>query len=305
MKRREFLALLGSAFAARWSRGASPLPFHEHGHALSFSADGTALFAASQQGLAVYEEESSWEARNAELEFSGFTVTRDATYASGTAHGTPAGLLRSTDGGRIWHALALAGEANFAFIAAGWRSRAVYGLTRANSHTFGAAGIYGTRDEGRTWRHAPARGLEGEIHGIAAHPVEPATLALATGMGLYLSLDGGERFRRIDTRQAVTALAFDFDGRQVWYARPLASEVTRRALATPSRRNLPLPPLSGDYVTCLAQSPADNSVMAFATRRRDVYLTRDGGGEWRRIAGEGTAFAGGGHGAASNEEETE
>jgi hypothetical protein len=37
-------------------------------------------------------------------------------------------------------------------------------------------------------------------------------------------------------------------------------------------------------VTCLAQNPQDGKVIAFATRRRDVYLSADGGASWRRIA---------------------
>ena len=47
---------------------------------------------------------------------------------------------------------------------------------------------------------------------------------------------------------------------------------------------LRLPLLKRDYVTCLAQNPKDERVLAFATRRRDVYLTSDGGGSWRLIA---------------------
>jgi len=45
-----------------------------------------------------------------------------------------------------------------------------------------------------------------------------------------------------------------------------------------------LPRLEHDYVTCLAQNPQDAKVIAFATRRRDVYLSADGGARWRRIA---------------------
>jgi len=37
-------------------------------------------------------------------------------------------------------------------------------------------------------------------------------------------------------------------------------------------------------VTCLAQSPADAAVLAFATRRRALYLSRDGGSSWTLLA---------------------
>ena len=45
-----------------------------------------------------------------------------------------------------------------------------------------------------------------------------------------------------------------------------------------------MPRLKRDYVTCLAQNPKDERVLAFATRRRDVYLTSDGGLSWQLIA---------------------
>jgi hypothetical protein len=126
--------------------------------------------------------------------------------------------------------------------------------------------------------------LEGEIHGLAAHPRQAGTLAVATGRGLYLSRDAGDSFLRLDGREAATAVAFDFDGKRVRYARALSNEVVESALDGRQHRALRLPRLMSDYVTCLAQNPKDERVLAFATRRRDVYLTSDGGLSWRSIA---------------------
>ena len=42
-----------------WAAHAAPVLFHAHGHGLSFSADGAALLAPSEQGLAVYED-AAW-----------------------------------------------------------------------------------------------------------------------------------------------------------------------------------------------------------------------------------------------------
>ena len=74
-------------------------------------------------------------------------------------------------------------------------------------------GLHVPRYEGRTWMRAAARGLEGEIFGVSAHPHEAGTIAIATSSGLYLARDGGETFRRVDGRQAATAVAFDIDGK--------------------------------------------------------------------------------------------
>lgn len=109
-------------------------------------------------------------------------------------------------------------------------------------------------------------------------------MAVATGRGLYLSRDAGESFARLDGREPATAVAFDLEGKRLRYARALSNQVVESSLEGRSRRALRLPPLKLDYVTCLAQNPRDERILAFATRRRDVYVTNDGGLSWRRIA---------------------
>jgi photosystem II stability/assembly factor-like uncharacterized protein len=267
------LALLAAAAAA-----AAPLLFHGHGHGLSFSADGATLLAPSDRGLAFYER-GTWHEPEAEGEsFSAFSASEKALYSSGHAHPdhAPRGLIRSTDGGRTWQVLARAGEADFPMLAAGFRSGALYVLRPGS-------GIELTRDEGRSWLRAQARGLEGEVHGLAAHPDDPALLAAASGSGLYVSRDAGATFRRLDRRGPVTAVAFDFDGRRLRYARALSSSLYESSLEGRERRTLALPRLEGDYVTSVAQNPKDARELAFATRRRAVYLTGDGGATWQRI----------------------
>lgn len=270
------LALLVAPAAA-----AAPLLFHGHGHGLSFSADGTALLAPSERGLAIYER-GAWSEPAADKEsFSAFSASERALYSSG--HGrpdhVPRGLIRSLDGGRTWQPLALAGEADFPMLAAGYRSGALY-VVRPGS------GIEATRDEGKSWRRAEAHGLEGEIHGLAAHPQDAALVAVASNSGLYLSRDAGRSFQRLDSRGPVTAVAFDLDGRRLRYARALSGALLESTLEGRERRTLRLPRLDGDYVTCLAQNPKDGQALAFATRRREVYVTGDGGAHWRRISAE-------------------
>lgn len=268
---------------------AAPLLFHDHGHGLAFSSDGKALLAPSENGLAVFRNGAWAEDAGPVENFSGFSVTARAIYSSGRASGRnatrkPLGLVKSTDGGKSWQALALAGEADFHWLAAGYRGTSLYVVNAKANSSMPAAGLYRTHDEGKTWQRAAADGLEGEIHSLAVHPSDGAIVALATGRGLYLSRDGGGRFRRLDGRQAATAVVFDHDGRRVRYARALSNEIVESDLDGGKRRALRLPPLRLDYVTCLAQHPTDTRTIAVATRRRDVYLSVDGGASWRRIA---------------------
>lgn len=278
--------------AAALSLRAQPILFHDHGHGLSFSSDGKALLAPSHSGLAVYQDGIWSEALSPISGFSGFSVTERAVYSSGHSPSglqprDAIGLVRSTDGGSTWQPLALAGQADLHLLAAGYRSNALYVLNTRPNSAMPAPGLYLTNDEGKTWRRAAGRGLEGEIHGLAAHPREPGTVAVATGRGLYLSRDAGEKFQRLDGREPATAVAFDFEGKRLRYARALSNEVIESGIDGGKRRTLRLPPLKLDYVTCLAQSPNEERVFAFATRRRDVYLTNDDGRSWRKIASEG------------------
>ena len=289
---RSGIALVAIAMAvaiAAPSLHAQPVLFHDHGHGLSFSSDGKALLAPSHHGLAVYEDGAWWAASGPIQGFSGFSVAERAIYSSGhtrpgVAAASSAGLIRSIDGGRTWHPLALEGQADFRLLAAGYRSDAIYVVNARPNSAMPAPGLYVTHDEGKSWRRAAARKLEGEIHGLAAHPRQAGTVAVATGRGLYLSRDAGERFLLLDGRELATAVAFDFDGERLRYARGLSNEVVEAALDGRGRKALRLPRLKRDYVTCLAQNPKDERVLAFATRRRDVYLTSDGGVSWRLIA---------------------
>lgn len=276
-----------SAHAAQ----AAPLLFHDHGHGLAFSSDGKALLAPSHGGLSVYRGGVWSESSGAIQGFSGFSVAEHAIYSSGHSRpGVPVnqavGLLRSGDGGNTWVPLAptLKGKADFRYLAAGYRSNAIYVLNAQLNPVMPERGLYVTLDEGKTWRHAAARGLGGEIHGISAHPLRAEIVAVATDRGLYVSRDGGDRFARLGGGKAATAVAFDFEGKRLRYARALSNEIVDVAVEGKARKALRVPALGLDYITCLAQSPADPRAIAFATRRRDVYLSADGGASWRRIA---------------------
>lgn len=279
MNRRHFLALaLASVLPAAVARAAAPLLFHEHGHGLAFSSDGKLLLAPSRTGLAAYDGREWHEMAGPRRGFSGFAVAEHAIYASGPG----AGLLRSIDDGDTWQAIGLPGE-DLRLLGAGYRAGAIYVLR--------AAGLFVTRDEGKSWRAAEARGLAGEIHALGVHPTRADTVAVGTGSGLYLSRDGGQKFARLDRSEPATALTFDHEGARLFYARALSNDLIDRALEGRGRRRMRLPHLAHDYLTCLAHSPTDERTMAFATRKLNVYMTRDGGRAWQRIASAGEADA--------------
>lgn len=265
-----------------------------HVHGLSFSADGKSLLAAVHVGVAAYRDGHWSRAPGPAHDFMGFAVARGAIYSSGhpapgSALRNPLGLIKSTDGGATWRALGLSGEADFHAMAVGYATNAVYVVAGRVNPAMPQPGLYFTLDDGASWTRSDARGIDGRILALAAHPGDAATVALGTEGGLYLSRDHGKTFRRFGTAQPVTAALFLHDGKHLLYAKYGSPVLLSLALDGAANAAGNLPPLGDDAVAYIAQSPVNPRELAIATYQRNVYLTRDGGSAWTPIAREGTA----------------
>jgi photosystem II stability/assembly factor-like uncharacterized protein len=265
-----------------------------HVHGLAYSPDGKRLMIPSHHGVAIYEGGRWSKAPGPEHDYMGFSATANHVYSSGhPAHGSglvnPFGLLRSRDGGKTWDKLGLEGESDFHLMAAGWKSNAVYVWNTGPNSRMKAAGLHYTLNDGLAWKRASAAGLEGEPRALAVHPDEAATVAVATTEGLYLSRDSGERFAKAAPGEGLSAF-FDLQGKHAWYGafdgRPT---LVRLPLNGEKAADVPLPPLKEDAVAFIAQNPARHAEYAIATFQRDVYLSKDAGKRWSRIAERGQA----------------
>lgn len=275
---------------SRSTRPAEPLLVHVHG--LAFSPDGKALLVPAHTGLMAFRDDGWTEVDGPIHDFAGFSLAERAIYASGhpppgSSLPNPLGLVKSVDLGASWVPLALGGEADFHFLAAGYRSNAIYVRSTEPNSAMPIPGLHLSVDEGKTWQRRISRGLEGEVFSIAVHPQNVGTLAVATDRGLYLSRDSGESFKRVDGRRAVTAVSFDPDGRNLRFARAIRRELVSAALDGRSRTVIRLPSIGLDYVTHIALSPADQRLLAIATDRRHVFVTTNVGKTWRQIAKDG------------------
>ncbi|NUZ08435.1 F510_1955 family glycosylhydrolase [Piscinibacter koreensis] len=276
--------------------GASEPVTLTHVHGLSYSADGSRLMVPSHHGLAVYAAGQWSKAPGPAHDFMGFSGTRTALYSSGhPAAGSglknPFGLIKSKDGGKSWLQLGLEGESDFHTMATSYGTNAVYVVNPHPNSRMSAQGIYFTLDDGRTWQRAQGRGLAGQLHGLAVHPSDPATVAAATDQGLFVSKDSGTTYRAVVSGKRVLSAAFALDGKDLWWSgfdgRPTLSVL---ALQQPdaSSRLANLPALGEDAVSYFAQNPARPNDMAIATFRKSVFISQDGGRNWVLIADEGT-----------------
>lgn len=263
-----------------------------HVHGLTFSVDGKRLYVPSHHGLAVYEEGKWRKEPGPEHDYMGFTATRDRFYSSGHPAANsnlvdPFGLMRSDDDGRTWTRLGLEGESDFHVLAAGYASNAVYVYNHDPNSRMPTAGIYFTLNDGVNWTRARAEGLQGEPSRVAVHPEVPATIAVGTKSGLYLSSDSGHSFSELGSGP-VYSVFFDLDGQHLWYGGySRAPVLIWLEWRTGKGRSVTLPPLERDAVVYIAQNPADRNVYAIATLKRNVFLSRNGGKTWTKIAHEG------------------
>lgn len=281
---------LGLATSAR----ASDAVTLTHVHGLSYSADGNRLMIPSHHGLAIYETggKGRWsKADGPSHDYMGFSATRGALYSSGhPAPGSgltnPFGLIKSVDGGKTWRKLGMEGESDFHLLATSYGTNAVYVINHSANSRMGQPGLYHTENDGLKWTRASAKGLNGEIKSLAVHPNDARIVAAGTADGLYLSRDAGETFSQRVSGQQVLGIAFEWDGRQIWFSSYAGKATLNRIGMAPgaSAQDVPVPAMSEDAVAYIAQNPVRRGEIAVASFKRNVYLSQDEGRSWKPIA---------------------
>ncbi len=283
---------------AWWSANAAAGVALTHVHGLTYAADGATLMVPSHHGLAVYSSGQWSKAPGPEHDYMGFAGTRNALYSSGhPAPGSglknPFGLIKSTDGGKSWKQLVLQGESDFHTLAASYGTNAVYVVNPHPNSQMGTQGVYFTTNDGEKWQRVEAAGLAGRIHGLAVHPSDSATVAAAADQGLFLSKDAGASFKPVASGKRVLAATFTVSGNEIWWSGhdggPTLSVLDLRSGAKP--RTVNLPDLGDDAVSFIAQNPVRTSEMAIATFKKSIFVSKDAGKSWARIADQGEPVA--------------
>jgi photosystem II stability/assembly factor-like uncharacterized protein len=265
-----------------------------HVHGLAYSADGKQLMVPSHHGLAVYRDGKWSMAPGPQHDYMGFAAARTRLYSSGhPAPGSklinPFGLIRSGDGGKTWEKLSLEGESDFHLLAASWNTNAVYVWNAEKNSRMPAPGLHFTLNEGFMWQRAAAKGLAGKPRALAVHPGDAKIVAAATSSGIYLSKNSGDSFEPLARGAEGLAVFFDLNGNHLWHstydgnARLLRLELKGGAVAA-----VALPPLRDDAVAYIAQNPANPKEYAIATYERSVFISKDAGKTWKRIADRGS-----------------
>jgi hypothetical protein len=288
------LALGALAFAAAGAVHAQSAVTLTHVHGLAYSADGKQLMVPSHHGLAVYREGKWSKAPGPMHDYMGFAATRVRIYSSGhPAPGSPLpdpfGLIRSVDGGTSWEKLGLTGESDFHLLAASWNTNAVYVWNAEKNSRMPSPGLYLTLNEGFMWQHAVAKGLAGKLRALAVHPGDAKIVAAATSSGIYISRNSGDNFEPLARGAEGLAVFFDLNGNHLWHSTYDGNpRLVRLDLKAGTASTIALPPLRDDAVAHISQNPANPGEYAIATFERSVYISKDAGKMWKRIADRGS-----------------
>jgi len=176
---------------------AGPGPIHVHG--LGINPKDGALFVATHTGLfrAGEDERKSRRIADRFQDTMGFIVVGpDRFLGSGHPDGREKlppflGLIESRDAGRTWKPISLLGKRDFHVLEA--TGNRIYGF--GSDFETKRASLLVSDDGGRRWdERTPPEGLIS----LAIHPSDPDRIAVSGEKGLYLSSDGGRRWRPLE-----------------------------------------------------------------------------------------------------------
>ncbi|WP_030544141.1 F510_1955 family glycosylhydrolase [Streptomyces albus] len=158
-----------------------------HIHGLGVNPGDGKLYVATHHGVLAVDDDGSSERVGDTADYMGFTVAGKDTFlgsghpAEGSGDHANRGLIRSTDAGKTWTSLSLAGKADF------------HALEQVDGTVYGydsTAGLLRVSEDGRKWdERAELAALD-----IAVDPGNPGTVLATTESGVARSTDGGETF---------------------------------------------------------------------------------------------------------------
>jgi len=260
-----------------------------HLHGLGYPGNDDSLYIATHNGLKMFDGKNWSETSSNNNDYMGFQAVRDGFLASGhpqkgSGLKNPLGLIQSTDKGKTLKKLVFYGESDFHFLSASYSGNEVYIINEQPNSKIDA-GIYFSKDLGRSWKKSKLTGFTADSFGmIAVHPDKGDTMAMATRNGIFYSVDSGNTMKAITSPDMVTALTFSGDW--LYYCSVGNNTVQLKKLDTKTQTETEVKIPFLDYnnpITYLAADLKNPQRMAFSTYNNDIYETRDGGMNWTAL----------------------
>ncbi|HFJ9329710.1 TPA: F510_1955 family glycosylhydrolase [Bacillus paranthracis] len=262
----------------------------QHIHGIGFAGNMPGVSIATHSGIKVYQNGKWLETKTGLHDYMGFQATKNGFFASGHPEPganlkNPLGLMKSSDGGNTLEKLAFYGESDFHNLAVGYNTEAIY-LYNERPNSKLQQGFYFSTNNGQDWKNSKLKGLSSTIHSFSVHPDQTSVVAVSAKDGVYLSTDYGNTFELFSTSLESTAVTLSNE--DVIYAPINKQIVTRKSIATNEETNIQIPALDPkDAIMYISQNPQNSAEIAFATRKANVFLSKDDGKTWKQITKEG------------------
>lgn len=270
----------------------------DHVHGLAYTKDDTIYLASHEGLLRTKDQGSKWEyTGNVDFDFMGFHVQSDGTMLTSGHPGPksdlpdPLGLMVSKDNGDKWKTKSLKGEADFHVLTSNQTNpKLLYGVIQMDSGDF-KAGIYKSADQGESWKKLNGEGLLEDLHGIyslLSLPNDENVLIAGTNQGVYRSNDGGNTWTVSEDSRLITALtaipgtsdimSYSITKGEAGIMRSKDNGVTWDKIGLD---------LGKDAVAYFAIQPKETDKMAVATFENSLFVSKDGGREWKTLMEKG------------------
>ncbi|KRF18632.1 F510_1955 family glycosylhydrolase [Paenibacillus sp. Soil787] len=264
----------------------------EHVHGLGYSSDGKQILIPAHTGLVSFSD-GKWQNVDApKNDYMGFIAVDNGFYSSGHPGAgsdlkNPIGIVKSSDMGKTLTKLDLEGISDFHAMTVGYKTHTIYVFNEQPNPKMKSAGLYYTKDDTKTWNKAEMNSFSGEPLTMATHPSDDKVIALGTKEGLYLSKDAGIHFEKLLSQLVVTSLAFSNNGDLI-VATANSQSMLQLNLSSKDKKDIKLPTLDkDDALSYIAQSPKDSNEIAIASFKKDVFISKDSGSSWSKIADKG------------------
>jgi photosystem II stability/assembly factor-like uncharacterized protein len=162
-------------------------PRVSHVHGLGINPGDGRLYVATHHGIIAVNDDGSAKRMGDTADYMGFTITGADTFLGsghppeGSDDHADRGLIKSTDAGKTWQTLSLAGKADF------------HALEQAHGTIYGydsTGGLLRVSEDGKNWDdRAELAALD-----VAVSPEDPGTVLATTENGVARSTDGGKTF---------------------------------------------------------------------------------------------------------------
>lgn len=265
----------------------------DHIHGLGYINGENDVVIATHFGLYKYAKDGWKEANSQKHDYMGFQAVREGFFSSGhpkegSEYKNPLGLIKSIDKGASFEQLAFYGEIDFHYLAAGYDSNTIYVLNDMPVEEMNA-GLHYSIDEGASWTKAAMIGFTSDyISNLSAHPTRKELITIGSKDGIFISNDYGQNFKSMNNTKMITYVTLTETGG--FYTNLENDTVYLKSFLFESNEeiNIQLPKdLKMDPITFIAVNPENQQEIVIVTASNNIYLTKDEGLSWDKIASNG------------------